>query len=69
MTTSPRAYVLNDGRDCPCCESCAVRKGRPDEAGSTIYRECWCDTCGASWTEEFYLSDYSDLEEGNDGSV
>ena len=66
MTTSPRAYVLNDGRNCPCCETYSICKGHFDGAGSTIYRECWCDTCGTIWTEEFHLATYSDLEEGKE---
>lgn len=63
---SPEAYCKAGGNQCPACHGTAIEGDGPVQTDSNIaWREAVCNTCHARWTDEFSLTGYRDLEEGD----
>lgn len=60
---TPKEYVDKAGTKCPNCHSGRITVQDRNYNGYNLYQQfCWCKNCKASWTEEYLLSGYTDLE-------
>ena len=56
-----KQYVEKEGSHCPYCLSMDITTPRPGTSGTEIYVECRCETCKATWTDEYALAGYGEL--------
>jgi hypothetical protein len=52
-----KAYLKNDGERCPICQSSDLEGESLEVEASKVYQNVSCFVCGASWTDEYTLSD------------
>lgn len=62
MTT--QEYVENSGACCPVCHSTNIEGGAIDIEGRSAVQPVGCVDCGSSWTDQFQLASYENLEVG-----
>ena len=63
MTTLTDAeYVATLGTRCPVCQSTRLDGGSVEIDGTAASQEIWCMNCGASWTDIYTLTGYTDLD-------
>ena len=63
MTTLTDAeYVATLGTRCPVCQSTRLDGGFVEIDGATASQEIRCMNCGASWTDIYTLTGYTDLD-------
>ena len=63
MTTLTDAeYVATLGTRCPVCQCTHFDGGSVEIDGATASQEIWCMNCGASWTDTYTLTGYTDLD-------
>lgn len=60
---SEKEYAGTGGTICPVCESGNISTASPlDYDIGIAWQDVKCDDCGASWTDEYKLIGYSNLE-------
>lgn len=63
-----KEYVENDGIVCPFCHTTdgVQAQGKAEVSGTTAFQSVECmeflGGCGAEWTDEYVLSNYSPVE-------
>ena len=55
-------YVAVLGTNCPVRQSTQLGGGSVNIDGATASQEIWCMNCGASWTDTYTLTGYTDLD-------
>lgn len=56
-------YVERHGQSCPICHEVQVEGDHVELGGNTAWQKCWCLACGATWTDNYVLTYYDNLEE------
>lgn len=71
MSLDQEKYVELGGCRCPSCESDVhISGGECEIMEGGAFQEITCNECDATWTDQYTLTGYSDLEEGdNDESI
>jgi hypothetical protein len=60
---SPEQYAKHGGLVCPNCECAGDIEGEEVTVGNGVaLQSCYCGSCGASWTDEYTLTGYDQLE-------
>ena len=58
-------YKSDGGIHCPACRSSEVQNGSTDYNGpGCIGVGCTCESCGATWYENYSLEGYTELQDG-----
>ncbi len=65
MSTSQEDYIKAGYNHCPVCHGDQVECHSINVDGDHAYQEVSCLGCDATWTDEYSLTGYCDLEEGD----
>jgi transposase-like protein len=57
-------YVAKLGCHCPQCGSEDISGGEVNIDAGTAYQEMSCDSCNATWNDQYDLVGYSNLNKG-----
>ena len=62
-----KQYVELKGSRCPVCGGKNLDAGELwlDDDVTIAHLDCWCDDCGAQWSDKFKLVGYKNLREGS----
>lgn len=55
-------YLAAQGIQCPACRSREIDGMDVDMDGDGIVQSCECNACGATWTDQYTLVGYIELE-------
>ena len=65
--TTPEQYAQGGGQKCPNCGSTNISADGSLEADSRIaWQTVNCEACDHSWTDEYTLTGYSNLQKNSD---
>lgn len=63
MRNKQEEYIKAKGNKCPACGSGSIDGwGHPDYDGDSMTQDVACNTCGATWKDNYRLVGFSDLE-------
>ena len=69
-TMTEAEYVDRGGNSCPACGSDKIStRGQVETDCALAWQKVECEGCGASWTDAYVLSGYSDLVDGDGNPV
>ena len=60
---SSKAYINQNGIQCPKCRKKAVEAIRPEIGDMAAYSDATCTACKATWTDIYILTGFEDFEE------
>ena len=55
-------YVATLGTNCPVCQSTQLEGSSVDIDGGGASQDIYCKTCGASWTDTYTRTGYTNLD-------
>lgn len=59
---TPKAYVQRGGCRCPACGDERIEGDPVEIMGGSAYQDVTCTECGATWTDVYELTGYTNLE-------
>jgi hypothetical protein len=60
--TPAAEHVENEGAKCPACKSGQIEGDSISIEGKNAYQPMWCNSCPATWVDEYRLTGYAELK-------